>query len=194
MHPELLNNSLFLRYYNQWQQDPTSIVFAPIAEYFLSYGLTDDAIRVCLAGLHHHPDLVSGRLSLAKAYLRKKEFTKAKGELQRVLNLVPNQSKALELFGQISGEAPKGARHLFEEQREEGRGFNQVGSLTEELSCSKRSQAPLETTRWQTITMAKIYTAQGHRDQARQVYQAILAKDPQNQEAIQGLKQLEGEG
>lgn len=164
MHPELLNNSLFLRYYNQWQQDPTSIVFAPIAEYFLSYGLTDDAIRVCLAGLHHHPDLVSGRLSLAKAYLRKKEFSKAKNELRRVLNLVPNQSKALELFNQLSQQEPA------------------------------PSQPEPETTRWQTITMAKIYTAQGHCDQARQVYQAILAKDPQNQEAIQGLKQLEGEG
>lgn len=164
MHPELLNNSLFLRYYNQWQQDPTSIVFAPIAEYFLSYGLTDDAIRVCLAGLHHHPDLVSGRLSLAKAYLRKKEFAKAKGELQRVLNLVPNQSKALELFNQLSQQEPAPTR------------------------------PEPEATRWQTVTMAKIYTAQGHRDQARQVYQAILAKDPQNQEAIQGLQQLEGEG
>ena len=157
MHPELLSNSLFLRYYNQWQQDPTSVVFAPIAEYLLHYGLLAEAVKVCLEGLRHHPDLVSGRLSLAKAYLRQKEFPKARQELRRVLDLVPNQEKALELMEQI--------------QPSESRPSN-----------------------WETITMAKIYAAQGHIDQAREVFRAILNKDPHNQEALQGLQNLGGGG
>lgn len=162
MHPELLKNSIFLRYYQQWQQDPISIVFVPIAEYFLSYGLTGEAARVLQAGLIHHPDLISGRLCLAKVYLRTKELPRAQAELDRVLAIVPNQEKAMELMRGI-----------------------------------KKESAPSELEPilpWQTVTMAKIYAAQGHREQARQVYQVILAKDPQNQEAIQGLQQLEGEG
>lgn len=165
MHPELLNNSLFLRYYNQWQQDTTSIVFAPIAEYLLHYDLLADAVKVCEAGLSHHPDLVSGRLTLAKAYVRQKEFQKARQELRRVLALVPNQEKALELMGRIQSEQTK-----FE-------------------------PAPrFQTENWQTVTMAKIYAAQGHIDQAREVFQAILNRDPQNEEALQGLQSLESGG
>lgn len=163
MHPELLNNSLFLRYYQQWQQDPTSIVFVPVAEYFLSYGLTEEALRVLQAGLAHHPDLISARLCLAKLYVRTKEFPRAKAELQRVLAIVPSQAKAIELMELV-----------------------ERGSVIPEPESKPAS--------WQTMTMAKIYAAQGHREQARQVYQAILARDPQNEEAIQGLSQLEGEG
>ena len=104
MHPELLNNSIFLRYYNQWQEDPTSIVFAPIAEYLQIYGMLDEAIKVCLEGLKNHPDLVSGRLALAKAYVRKMDFEKAREELRRVLILMPDQEKALELMAQVDKE------------------------------------------------------------------------------------------
>lgn len=161
MHPELLANSIFLRYYNQWRQDPTSIVFAPIAEFLLQYGLVDDAIRICLQGLQHHPDFVSGRFSLAKAFLKKKEYQRAKEELKRILHLVPKHEKALELFHQTE----------------------------EAIPFVPEPQAP-----WQTTTMAKIYMAQGHRERAREVYQSILAKDPDNEEARQGLSKLESEG
>ncbi len=74
MHPNLLNNSHFLRYHNQWQENPTSILFAPIAEYLISYDLLDEALKICLAGLVHHPKMVSGRLVLAKIYFRQKNW------------------------------------------------------------------------------------------------------------------------
>lgn len=160
MHPELLNNSLFLRYYNQWQEDPTSIVFAAIADFFLRYGLVDDALRICLEGLNHHPDFVSGRLVLAKVFLQKKEFPRAKEELKKVLNQVPEQAKALELM-----------------------------RLTEE----RQTPVAPEASSWETISMAKIYQSQGLIGQAREVYQSILARDPNNQEAKTRLAQLGNE-
>ncbi|MDO8527345.1 MAG: hypothetical protein Q7T03_06650 [Deltaproteobacteria bacterium] len=104
MHPDLLNNSIFLRYYNTWQADPHSIVFAPIAEYLQLYGMFDDAIRICEAGLKNHPRLISGRLALAKAYMRKKEWPKAEGELRFVLKIIPNQEKALEFLKTVERE------------------------------------------------------------------------------------------
>lgn len=159
MHPDLLNNSLFLRYYNQWQEDPTSIVFAAIADFFLRYGLVDDALRICLEGLNHHPDFVSGRLVLAKAFLQKKETLRAKEELKKILNQMPGQARALEMMRQV------------EEKK-------------------TPPTVVVEAPSWETISMAKIYQSQGLIGQAREVYQSILARDPNNQEAKTRLDQL----
>ena len=161
MHPELLNNSLFLRYYEQWQQDPASIVFAPMADFLLSVGNTEEAIRICLEGLNHHPEFISGRLVLAKAFIQKREFERAKEELHRVLAKVPAQKRAKELFVLIEVE---------------------------------KTAAVSPTPHWQTLTMAKIYAAQGHREQAREVCRSILKKEPHNEEAQLQLSRLEGEG
>lgn len=163
MDPELLNNSLFVRYYNQWLENPASIVFAPLAEFFLDVGKTDEAVRLCLEGLNHHPEFVSGRLVLAKAFLQKREYGRAKVELKRVLDKIPNQERAKALL-------------------------NQIGAQEEEKIAPKPAQA------WQTLTMAKIFVAQGHFDQAREVYQSILAHDPGNEEAKQGLTRLQNGG
>lgn len=163
MHPELLNNSLFVRYYNQWLEDPTSIVFASLAEFFLGVEKTDEAVRLCLEGLHHHPEFVSGRLVLAKAFLQKGEYQRAKSELRRVLEKVPNQEKAKELLNLI------GVRE-------------------------REKVVPNAPPRWQTLTMAKIFVAQGHFNQAREVYQSILAHDPANEEARRGLEHLQNGG
>ena len=162
MHPELLNNSLFLRYYHQWQQDPTSIVFAPIAEFLLRYRLVDDAIRVCLEGLRHHPEFVSGRLVLAKAFVQKKEYPRAKEELRRILQQIPGQGKATEMMSLVD----------------------------EKLLPTSNKEQPS----WETVTMAKIYVAQGLTDRAREVYESILQRDPHNVEAKTSLAQLESEG
>ena len=42
--------------------------------------------------------------------------------------------------------------------------------------------------------MAELYLEQGHRDQAVQVYRAVLRDDPQNREARERLYELEGGG
>ncbi|OGQ45414.1 MAG: hypothetical protein A3H42_01605 [Deltaproteobacteria bacterium RIFCSPLOWO2_02_FULL_46_8] len=161
MHPDLLNNSHFLRYYNLWQEDPSSIVFAPIAEYLLSYGLIDEALKVCLAGLQYHPQLVSGHLILAKIYLRQKKWDEVRKETQIVLNLVPNHEKAVELQNSLEQPPPPPVS-------------KKVGS-------------------WETVTMAKIYAAQGHVAQATEVYQTILSREPHNEEAKRGLSELQSD-
>lgn len=164
MHPDLLNNSLFLRYYNQWQQDPTSILFAPIAEFLIRYNRVDDAIRVCMEGLNHHPDFVSGRLVLAKGLIQKKEYARAKQELKKILDQIPAQPKALELM-----------------------------NATETRPVADTAATSKEPASWETITMGKIYQSQGLLDRAREVFLSILARDPHNNEAKTRLAQLESE-
>lgn len=176
MHPELLNNSIFLRYYKLWQMDPSSVVFAAIAEYLIGYQMYEQAIEVCHQGLKNNPDLVSGRLALAKAYLRKKEYPKAKGILKHLLLQYPRQEKAMELWNLLrETESPK-----------------PMVSTPPERKTVILAEGNKEKASWQTVTMAKIYAAQGHKEKARQVYQLILQRDPQNREAREGLEQLEG--
>lgn len=177
MHPELLNNSRFLRYYGQWQDDPSSIVFAPIAEFLLMYGMVDQALKVCREGIRRHPDLVSGRIVMAKIHLKRENWEEAEGELRRVLSIVPHNQTARAMMDGIDakriaeGEALRGGmeRTLFP-----------VESIVDHTGDES----------WQTLTMADIFTKQGHSDKARRIYLSILADDPNNEAARRGIESL----
>lgn len=157
MHPDLLNNSLFLRYYHQWQDDPTSVVFASIADFLLRYGMLDEALKVCREGLKHHPQLISGQLVLAKIHLTRGNFEEAEETVQKIVERQPHHGAALQILYQV---------------RE---------------ACHREIEIPHH---WQTITMARIFMAQGHMDKARQIYEAILQGEPMNEVARQGLAEL----
>ena len=170
MHPALLNNSVFLKYYEQWQADPTSIVFAPIAEFLIQVGQADAAIPVCLEGLKHHPSFVMGRLALARAYAEKKETAKAKEQLVFVLNQFPDQPQALQLLKAL--DVISLAAAPVQEEPVEGLGRTAGGSS------------------WETVTMAKIYASQGHVKKAQEIFESILQKNPNHEEAKRGLASL----
>lgn len=182
MHPELLNNPLFLRYYRQWQEDPSSIVFAPIAEFFLKYGMVDDAYKVCREGLTRHPNLVSGRIVMAKVHLKRGNWEEADDELRRALAIMPNNKLACELKEEIASfRDGDRAMHTMPSQE-------YIPPLpSHEISPDNK----LETHRpWQTVTMARIFAKQGHIDQARNIYESILRFDPANDVAREELTSL----
>ncbi|MFH1830407.1 MAG: tetratricopeptide repeat protein [Pseudomonadota bacterium] len=164
MHPELLNNSLFLKYYKQWQEDSSSIVFAPIAEYFLMYGMIDSAMKVCREGLKKHPNLVSGRIVMAKIHLKRGNWEEAESELQKVLTIAPQNRAAKDMIAKI--DAFMGREH--------------------ETSTDKLFQDAS----WQTVTMADIFASQGHNEKAREIYLSILSEDPENDAARKGIESL----
>jgi tetratricopeptide (TPR) repeat protein len=213
MHSELMNNSLFLRYYNAWREDPSSIVFAPVADYFLMYGRVEDAITVCKEGLKHNPDSVSGRMLMAKACLVRGDLKEADKELKHVLELVPTHSRAQELRTEIDlalrgeiGPAAIMAKPVEEPESEPPSSAIEEAPIEtkeiepepeEELAVEKKDEwdralMSAEPAAWQTVTMAKIYAAQGHDDKARSIYQAILSNDPANEAARDGLHDLGG--
>jgi tetratricopeptide (TPR) repeat protein len=177
MHPELLNNSLFLRYYKQWQDQPASVVFAPIAEFLLLYGMIDDAFKVCRQGLVHHPELVTGRLAMAKIHLRRGNWEEAELELNRVFAVVPENAVARALKGEIA------ARQRREQEGETSPAASAPFPEPEGAFAETPSS-------WETLTMAGIFAAQGHHERARQIYQTILRRDPGNELARSGLAAL----
>jgi Tfp pilus assembly protein PilF len=162
MHPDLLNNSLFLRYYSQWQKDPDSIVFASIADYFLRYGMIDSAFKVCKEGLRRHPKLTVGRVVMAKIQLARGNFEEAEEEVRTALQIAPKGQQIEDLMARI----------------------DQARKAAEPATHSSESPVPSE---WQTVTMAQLFAQQGHTDRAREIYYTILEKDPQNEDAHRGL-------
>lgn len=160
MNPALLQNTLFVRYYETWHNDPTSICFASVAEFFLRYEEVDEAIRVLESGLSHHPELITPRITLAKAWIAKKDFEKAQKLLEQVSALAPNNETVKKLSIEL---AP---------------------SISQDpLSSSQPNQ-------WATLTMAKIYANQGHADKAREICEAILKHDPKNGAVLEELRKL----
>jgi len=91
----------FREYLRRFREDPTSRVFAPLAEAYRRLGRVDEAIEICREGLEHHPDFQGGRVALAKCYLDKKMFADARVELERVVQFVPENLLAQRLLGDV---------------------------------------------------------------------------------------------
>lgn len=170
MHPDLLNNSLFLRYYSQWQKNPDSVVFASIADYFLRYGLIDDALKICKEGLRRNPKLIIGHIVMAKIHFARGNLEEAEEELRSVIQTTPKNIQAQGLLAKID-EARMNDLHRTAVEAPKPGG-------------TREADMPSE---WETVTMARIFAQQGHRDRAREIYYSILEKDPQNEDAHRGL-------
>ena len=56
---------IIYEYLKKYQEDPSSRVFAPLAESYRKAGLADEAIEIAREGLRVHPNFVGGRVALA---------------------------------------------------------------------------------------------------------------------------------
>ncbi|MDO8494826.1 MAG: tetratricopeptide repeat protein [Deltaproteobacteria bacterium] len=194
MHPELLANPLFQKYYERWQEDEGSIAFAPMAEFLLRYKEFDRCIEVCLNGLKYHPELITPRLTLAKAYVQTGETDKAREELAMVLQQSPQSREALAILDSVADQiaektmAVPAASAL--SVSPEGIPLGQRLRVTRASFFQQSDSSQASVDKFVTLTMAKIYKSQGHVEKAREICELILAKEPKNSEAQQFLSQL----
>ena len=72
------------------QLDPASIAFAPLAEELRRSGEHAEAVRVCLAGLEHHPAFLSARVTLGRALVALEQYQEARAEFEYVLSVAPD--------------------------------------------------------------------------------------------------------
>ncbi len=91
----------FREYLRRFQEDPTSRVFAPLADAYRRLSRLDEAVSICLEGLEHHPDFHGGRIVLAKCYLAKNQLQEARTELERVVRAVPENLLGQRLLGDV---------------------------------------------------------------------------------------------
>ncbi|MBY0471085.1 hypothetical protein K2X30_07965 [bacterium] len=94
------DSPLLYTYLRKYQEDPSSRVFAPLAEAYRKAGLVDDAIEIAQEGLRVHPRFVGGRVALARALFDKKRYDDVVQELSNVVHEVPDNLVAQRLFAE----------------------------------------------------------------------------------------------
>ncbi len=87
-------------YLKKFQDDPTSRVFAPLAESYRKAGLVDEAIQVAREGLRVHPNFMGGRVALARALFDKKLYQEVIDELSPIVQDIPDNLVAQKLLGE----------------------------------------------------------------------------------------------
>ncbi|MBN2225220.1 MAG: diguanylate cyclase [Deltaproteobacteria bacterium] len=104
------------KYRSMLDENPTSRVFAPLGELYRKRGMYDEAIGLCLKGLKHHPDYLSGRVVLGLAYFDKGMIREAAEQLERVVSAKPDHLMAAKALGDVllmSGDVQR-AKYCFE--------------------------------------------------------------------------------
>ena len=180
MIPDISDNPTFQRYHQIWRTNPSSVIFAPLAEILNMHKCYQEAITVCKKGLERNPDLISGRIALARAYVGVANYERAIEEAKIVLLKYPEHADAREILN-------VGGGHVNEEEE-----ITQVvrKNVKEGDSIQPSRLNPGEDNRWYTITMAEIYESQGDMDTAKKIYSNVLKKDPNNIRAKEGLDKI----
>lgn len=88
------------KYLKEYQENPRSRVFAPLAEAYRKSGLIDEAIEICKEGLEYHPSFLSGMVALARCYFDKGLYTATIKELEKVVSEVPDNYLAQKLLAE----------------------------------------------------------------------------------------------
>src|SRR5258708_31638819 len=91
-------SSFVERYQLLYEKDPTSKVFAPLAEAYRRMGLLNEAIDLAEGGVKKHPHFASGRVALGKCYFQKGQMEKAIEQLKVAVDLSPENLLAHQLM------------------------------------------------------------------------------------------------
>jgi tetratricopeptide (TPR) repeat protein len=82
-------------------KNPTSILFARLAEGFLQQGHVKRAAEIARQGLRYRPSYVAGHVVMGKCHFAVGHFEEARQEFQKVLQLDSDHPSALWHLGQI---------------------------------------------------------------------------------------------
>ena len=75
--------------------------FAQLAEELRRDGANDEAVEVCRAGLAHHPDYLTARVTLGRALIELDRLDEAFTELTAVLDAAPGNLPAIRALAEI---------------------------------------------------------------------------------------------
>lgn len=89
---------LLLKYLKMFQDDPTSRIFAPLAEAYRKIGLVDEAIEICREGLVANPHFIGGKVALARAYHDKGVPAEVVAALRPIIDQIPDNLMAQRLY------------------------------------------------------------------------------------------------
>lgn len=86
---------------DQVVNDPASLLFASLSDFYRENGLCQEAINMCQVGLEAHPDNIEGRLVLALCYKDIKDYGKARIEADKILSIQPENAQAKKILEEL---------------------------------------------------------------------------------------------
>ena len=96
-----LLSPLFLKYQADYEKNPRSRVFAPLAETYRKLGMTDKAMEILSQGIRFHPNYVMGYLGLAFCYFDLRQYSLAYNTLKPLIETSRNNIRLQKLFAEI---------------------------------------------------------------------------------------------
>jgi tetratricopeptide (TPR) repeat protein len=96
-----LLSPLFLKYQADYEKNPRSRVFAPLAETYRKLGMTDKAMEILSQGIRFHPTYVMGYLGLAFCYFDLKQYSLAYNTLRPLVETSRDNIRLQKLFADI---------------------------------------------------------------------------------------------
>jgi len=187
------------------EDDPNSLVFAPLAEAYRRDGSLDEAYSVCSKGLEKNPDYSNGHLVLGRIYQGQTKLDNAVFEFKKVLEFDPENLMAHSLLGSLFMQKSDFKAAIDEYQAiltltpdddetqkllkvaiEKAANVSQTEPSIKESAVEKESISASMA----SITMAELYLKQGHLDKAIETYDELLKKEPNNSNVKQKLVDL----
>ena len=102
-----LLSPLFLKYQADFEKNPRSRVFAPLAETYRKLGMTDKAMEILSQGIRYNPSYLMGYLGLAFCYYDLKQFNLAYSTLRALVETNRDNIRLQKLFSDICLELGK---------------------------------------------------------------------------------------
>lgn len=177
-------------------RDPTSLVFAQLADLYRKAGRAADAVAVCREGLARYPHYTTARLILAKTLLAQGDLDGTLAELEAILQVSPKDVQCHRLAAEV--------------HRRQGRIDAAVASLEKAVGLDpgdRESRALLGLLRadaaaadgsgvarvlrddtFVTVAFGTLCLEQGLADEAALVFTRILRRDPDHAVARERLE------
>ena len=169
------------------------------AQVFLNENRYDDAVKMAEARLAQVPGDVEATIVLCQGLLRLGKLDRLRELLKEVDDTIGRLSQVYQQLGTLCGKSGLNAESL--------NFFNKYNTLTAALSPEENWHLPEATVNDQveeadvegkgdispefyTITLADLYTQQGHYAMAKEVLEVILAKEPDDAQVSRKLAEL----
>jgi tetratricopeptide (TPR) repeat protein len=94
------HHPIIYKYLKKYQDDPSSRVFAPLAEAYRKAGLINEAVKIAREGTKVHPTFMGGRVALARALFDQRQFQEVIDELSEIVQDIPDNLVAQRLLAE----------------------------------------------------------------------------------------------
>jgi len=201
------------KYESVLSSEPGSNTFCLLADVQYRLGKVDKATGVLIRGLGNNKNNVTARFLLGKIYYERWLIDKAKKEVEKVLELAPDNLEAAKLLSQIYRSEDNlskaletlEAAHVF--HLEDAESVENINSIKKEItdmeiqSSRKAFETPLESRKVNKIgtddtsrseelyteTMLNLYLQQGQYDKAIETIERLYENEEEKNAAIENL-------